>query len=521
MDQTTRLLVVCLLSAHAIHAAPKHNCRNPNKWSSWTSCCCVLSRCGFPSHKFRWRNATSHARLTPAFRGHSSASYSGTNTSLGGSEHLAGDSDWSSSSSYSSSSSSFSSSPSTSPSTSVSISPATRDDIICHSTYSVRLCTCLNYTEAEFDSNALTAYGISLEQALHSLGVRNYTTKGGVSGARLAAHLYRGGVVSSMFQQRFHHTQRGRTILSNIIRSIASFMYSFGGIVPFYPQYQRIRKLRNEKGFSTTVCLILLIANILRIQFWMLKHFHIALLLQSVSMIIAQLLLLDLCIHVRTGKVTLEDSTTRAKSSFWVSPINHFWAWSDFRDYMQFIVMFSVGTSFVTRIFSFSTVYAEIIGSISVMVEAIILVPQSIQNYERQSTEGLSYAMMVMWTGGDFLKLTYLTASEVPIQFVLCTIMQCSVDVVIMLQISLYAETKNAKPVSLPRRLSRLMRSDVVRRKNHGGRSGSISSLSSENDTDATCNETVSLLDAARPPLDSNERIKKKEVDDSLRVKAR
>ena len=404
-------------------------------------------------------------------------------------------------------------------STSVFISPATRDDLlICHSTYSVRLCTCLNYTKAEFDSNALTTYGISLEQALHSLGVRNYTTSGGVSGARLAAHLYRGGVVSSMFQQRFHHTQRGRTILSNIIRSLASFMYSFGGIVPFYPQYQRIRKLRNEKGFSTTVCLILLIANILRIQFWMLKHFHIALLLQSVSMIIAQLLLLDLCIHVRTGKVTLEDSASLR--SFWVSPINHFWAWSDFRDYMQFIVMFSVGTSFVTRIFSFSTVYAEIIGSVSVMVEAIILVPQSIQNYERQSTEGLSYAMMVMWTGGDFLKLTYLTASEVPIQFVLCTIMQCSVDVVIMLQISLYAETKNAKPVSLPRRLSRLMRSDVVRRKNHGGRSASISSLSSENETDATCNETVSLLDAARP-IDSNERIKKKEVDDSLRVKAR
>ena len=72
-------------------------------------------------------------------------------------------------------------------------------------------------------------------------------------------------------------------------------------------------------------------------------------------------------------------------------------------DYMQFIVMFSVGTSFVTRIFSFSTVYAEIIGSISVMVEAIILVPQSIQNYERQSTEGLSYAMCSCYSAsGNF-----------------------------------------------------------------------------------------------------------------------
>ena len=42
----------------------------------------------------------------------------------------------------------------------------------------------------------------------------------------------------------------------------------FGGIVPYIPQYRKIRRLRDAEGFSTYVCLVLLVANILRILFW-------------------------------------------------------------------------------------------------------------------------------------------------------------------------------------------------------------------------------------------------------------
>ena len=43
----------------------------------------------------------------------------------------------------------------------------------------------------------------------------------------------------------------------------------FGGIVPYIPQYRTIRRLRDAEGFSTYVCLVLLVANILRILFWL------------------------------------------------------------------------------------------------------------------------------------------------------------------------------------------------------------------------------------------------------------
>ena len=42
----------------------------------------------------------------------------------------------------------------------------------------------------------------------------------------------------------------------------------FGGIVPYIPQYRKIRRIRDAEGFSTYVCLVLLVANILRILFW-------------------------------------------------------------------------------------------------------------------------------------------------------------------------------------------------------------------------------------------------------------
>ena len=46
----------------------------------------------------------------------------------------------------------------------------------------------------------------------------------------------------------------------------------FGGVVPYIPQYRKIRRIRDSEGFSTFVCLVLLVANILRILFWCVSH---------------------------------------------------------------------------------------------------------------------------------------------------------------------------------------------------------------------------------------------------------
>lgn len=49
---------------------------------------------------------------------------------------------------------------------------------------------------------------------------------------------------------------------------LASCLMVFGGALPYLPQYQEIQTSSNTEGFSTRVCLVLLVANILRVFFW-------------------------------------------------------------------------------------------------------------------------------------------------------------------------------------------------------------------------------------------------------------
>jgi solute carrier family 66, member 2 len=59
-----------------------------------------------------------------------------------------------------------------------------------------------------------------------------------------------------------------------------------------------IKRSQNAEGFSNYVCLTLLIANILRIEFWFGKHFEIPLLIQSIIMIACMLIMLELCTRI-------------------------------------------------------------------------------------------------------------------------------------------------------------------------------------------------------------------------------
>ena len=56
--------------------------------------------------------------------------------------------------------------------------------------------------------------------------------------------------------------------IKDIISVIAAGAMVFGGVVPYIPQYRTIRRTLTSDGFSTLVCFVLLLANILRVFFW-------------------------------------------------------------------------------------------------------------------------------------------------------------------------------------------------------------------------------------------------------------
>lgn len=101
---------------------------------------------------------------------------------------------------------------------------------------------------------------------------------------------------------------------------IPSLAMIVGGVLPYVPQYLKIRQTGNAEGFSLYVCLTLLIANILRILFWYYhdaccpvfflfsnfilplnirfgNHYEIPLLIQSVIMNLAMLAMVQLCVQ--------------------------------------------------------------------------------------------------------------------------------------------------------------------------------------------------------------------------------
>lgn len=56
--------------------------------------------------------------------------------------------------------------------------------------------------------------------------------------------------------------------VGHVVGWVSAGAMIIGGVVPYIPQYQQIKKTQDAEGFSLFVCLALLVANTLRIFFW-------------------------------------------------------------------------------------------------------------------------------------------------------------------------------------------------------------------------------------------------------------
>jgi hypothetical protein len=66
-------------------------------------------------------------------------------------------------------------------------------------------------------------------------------------------------------------------------------------VTGYVMQYRLIVLNKSVGAFSTDICLALLFANIMRLNFYLFRQYELALLFQSLFMIAAQVLLLRVC----------------------------------------------------------------------------------------------------------------------------------------------------------------------------------------------------------------------------------
>eukprot|EP00695_Tsukubamonas_globosa_P003108 TRINITY_DN474_c0_g1_i1.p1 TRINITY_DN474_c0_g1~~TRINITY_DN474_c0_g1_i1.p1 ORF type:complete len:229 (+),score=77.95 TRINITY_DN474_c0_g1_i1:68-754(+) len=200
-----------------------------------------------------------------------------------------------------------------------------------------------------------------------------------------------------------------------------------GAVIGYVFQYRDIKKDQSAEGFSLMIPFILLISNILRVFFWWGKQFETALLIQSIVMIAAQLVLLELCTRY-PQRGTRGHKLTEFN-------MRHFWQWEDFASYVTFLAAFVSGLLTLSTLFISQPWYVEFLGYAALLIESTLGIPQWVKNQMTKSTAGLSGVLIITWFAGDAFKTIYFISKAAPFQFILCGSIQLTVDILVLFQI--------------------------------------------------------------------------------------
>nr|XP_023849585.1 PQ-loop repeat-containing protein 1 [Salvelinus alpinus] len=162
-------------------------------------------------------------------------------------------------------------------------------------------------------------------------------------------------------------------------------------------------------------------------------------------MILTMLVMLNLCCSVQnTNRISTKTAHITGfgyVESLWQrSGSRFFWNWDGFEDYLIFMLAFTLPCAFTTLILLGSSLFVESLGFLALLTEAMLGLPQLLQNQRNHSTTGMSVNMVLLWMAGDSFKTAYFALKESPLQFLLCGLTQVLVDLAILCQVCLYSQ---------------------------------------------------------------------------------
>lgn len=242
-----------------------------------------------------------------------------------------------------------------------------------------------------------------------------------------------------------------------VLLHVWAVFLAVGPILGYIPQYIDIKRSRHYQGFSSVICLILLISNILRILSYFLQNFDEFLLAQSVFMVTVQLLMLNLIVKLAARDISPPTTATPHSSVDSRSFFSSFWAWKSFIEYVIFLALFTAffGSIVLVEKFLYPSKLIQIsFLYTSTLIESTLCMPQALTNWRNKSTFGLNKSLVASWISGDAFKLGYYILSEAPLPFTICAIIQLIVDFVIISQIIYYSFVNVEKEGEISRQSS-------------------------------------------------------------------
>ena len=210
-----------------------------------------------------------------------------------------------------------------------------------------------------------------------------------------------------------------------------------GPTVGYIGQIAHVRQHRTADGYSPLVSVILLVCNTLRVLYWLGARFALMLLLQSLVMILVQMLLivtvLKVTLAARLGRLPSNSSSSSTSAGGFLS-----WTPREFATrYLLFVASATIAMSLV--IASFSD-FINLVGYLALGIEATLVLPQIQLNYSRKSVAGVSLLLVATWCIGDVVKLVYFVAFDQPEPFVVCGSFQLLCDAVVVYQLWQYRQ---------------------------------------------------------------------------------
>ena len=224
---------------------------------------------------------------------------------------------------------------------------------------------------------------------------------------------------------------------------LADLMMIFIPSVGYYFQAMKFKQTKSTKGFAKFLCLLLLIANILRVFFWFGKKFALTLLYQAIVVIISQIYLIHVYFEYQDDLPRSKAKTLSESLTNWNETINpmKIWNWGDEIEYYKFIILFIFTLSIICSMVGIdNTNFYEILGTIGVSCEAFIELPQIKENCITKNTKNLSGAMVLMWFIGDLFKTTYNFIYKSPTQMVIGGLIMNCEDIILSSQVIIYGD---------------------------------------------------------------------------------
>lgn len=181
-----------------------------------------------------------------------------------------------------------------------------------------------------------------------------------------------------------------------------------------------------------------------RVFYWLGARYDFPLLIQASVMVFVQVVLLHVALIHRppfgaqhslnkpfSGAADGADLATR--------PYN-FWQWRSRRPYWHFLAYFTLTLAALQVLVGKNEFYIGIQGYVALGVEAILPIPQILENQRSRSSKGFRLSVLVNWLIGDAFKMTYFFLSEggVPWAFKLCGLFQATCDCYLGVQYWMY-----------------------------------------------------------------------------------